>query len=904
MKYNWPGISPLYPAVTTDENGGVIMAKRLTIALLCIGLFFCVFGSGLLYSQQWKERIKKERPTFDEIRQAFYKHWKGREFKRGGWKQFKRWEWFAQTRLDADGYFNPDLNWKGWLEKRERFGTAASTPAVSATVKTNHAKWTEMGPVKVPMPMGWGRYSGLGRINCIAFYPGNPDIMWAGSPSGGLWRTTNGGQYWINMTGDLPNLGVSAILIHPQNPDIMYIATGDGDAWDTFSIGILKSTDGGLTWNPVGLNRDLSALWRISKLIMHPSDPETILAATRTGVFKTIDGGDTWRHTLTGNIMDLDTADAKPAVWYASAYGDAVYKSTDTGETWKKISKGLPSSNVGRIAVSVSQGTPSRVVALYVNNDTQGLLAIYSSNDDGGTWENITDDHNLLGRESDGSDWDDGQAWYDLTLAVDPSNPDWIYVGGINLWKNSNGYKSWKALNYSWGNKAYIIHVDQHAFEFHPRDSNTFFLGNDGGVYKSVNGGQTFEDISEGLAIHQLYRLGMSQRHTGKIMTGSQDNGTDFYREGVWLHIFGGDGMECAFDPVSDTVMYCSYQFGNFYRSTDSGHSWDNISNFILEEGAWVTPFAVDPAEPRTLYAPTNKVYKSTDRGNIWKPISGNLSERKLTSMAVAPSDSRYIYVSTIRGDMFRTMDGGENWAQVLTDDDSETITWLTVDPRTPTTIWRTAGGYLPGKKVYYSADGGTTWKNVSGHLPNIPVNCLVFDPLTYDIYIGTDLGVFYSPDPGGSNPQWTAYDTGLPNVVVSELEIHRHGKLIRAATYGRGLWEAPLAHSVHLSSPVDFSGDRNINKSALMTEYLDVLSWKANPMNSENQASRYRVYKLETSGSLTLLAEVDGNTHEYYVRKVENTDITYYISAVDGEGNESPRTAMSVHELSGALYL
>ena len=878
------------------------MTKRLTIVLLCIGLLYCLPGPGILYSQQWRDQIKKDRPTFNDIRQAFYKYWKGREFQRGGgWKQFKRWEWFAQTRLDAKGRFDPNLNWKGWLEKRKRFGTPNAAPSGVSAVQTNHTKWMEMGPLNVPFVMGKSYYSGLGRINCITFFPGNPDIMWVGAPSGGLWRTTNAGQSWTNMSGDLPNLGVSAILIHPQNPDIMYIATGDGDGWDTFSIGILKSMDGGITWNPLSLNRDLSAEWSISKLVMHPSDPDTILAATLTGIFKTNDGGATWRHTLEGDIMDLDTADAKPSDWYASAYRDAVYKSVDSGETWKKITSGLPDSNVGRIAVSVSPSTPSTVVALYASHDTQGLLGIYSSKNGGVTWENITDEHNLLGYQADGSDWDAGQAWWDLTLAIDPSNPECVYVGGVNLWKNSRGYKSWIILNHAWEKfgKTTFTHVDQHAFEFHPQDANTFYLGNDGGVFKSSTAGNTFEDISNGLAIHQLYRLGLSQRHAGKVMTGSQDNGNDLYWEGRWFHLFGGDGMECAFDPISDTLMYCSYQFGNFFRSSDSGHTWKYISSYIREEGAWITPFAIDPADPHILYVAASAVHKSTDRGTIWAPISGILAESKLTSMAIAPSDSRYIYVSTTRGNMFRTVNGGENWEQVLTDSDNETIAWLAVDPRIPTTVWRTAGGYLPGKKVYYSTDAGTSWKNVSGQLPNIPVNCLVIDPSSEDIYIGTDLGVFYSPAIGTGNPQWTAYDTGLPNVVISDLEIQHHAKMIRAATYGRGLWEAPLAHACYISSPVDFTGHREINKSMLKTEYLDILSWKANPMNSGNNASRYRIYKIDDSGSLTILGETNGNTYEYSVRKLENIDMIYYISAVDGQGNESPRSALGINEMT-----
>jgi photosystem II stability/assembly factor-like uncharacterized protein len=871
----------------------MISTKRIYLILVNIFVFFAFLSPPTLYSQIWKRWVDKEHPTFREIREAFDKFSQKKQGKRiPGWKQYKRWEWFAENRLDPNGYFDPTLNWKGWLEKQERFCNDISNFTAAG------ASWSLLGPVTIPETYNQWGFGGMGRINTIAFHPSNPDIIWVGSPSGGLWKTMNGGVSWNNLTDNLPNLGVSSILVHPQNPAILYIATGDGDGGDTFTIGILKSTDGGDTWNLLGLGQDVSIKSSIHKLAMHPTNPDILMAATSQGIYKSTDAGETWIFkTNPPNFKDIEVDRSNPSIWYGTSFYYGIYKSTDTGETWTRLSSGLPQQNsgFGRIAIAISRGTPSTIYALYVNNDTQGFYGLYRSIDSGNTWQLQSASPNLMGWDVYGLDWSSGgQGYYDLILDVDPANPDIVYAGGVNLWKSYNGGKSWEIIGHWYGalNVPYV-HADHHDFIFHPNDNNTIFSGNDGGIFKSTDGGATWTDLSSGLAVHQVYRLGQSAADSSKIVIGNQDNGSDFFNGNTWLSVYGGDGMECAIDPEFDNIMYCSIYYGSFYRSTTSGATWDAISGPFAKQGAWVTPFIMDSQSSSTLYVATNRIYKSTDRGSNWTDLSGELVKDKFIALVIAPSDTNYIYAATRSGSLFRTTDGGTTWTQTGNADSGTavTTTWLEVDLNTPTILWQTCGGYVTGQKVFRSTDGGQNWENLSGMLPNVPANCITIDPFSRGIYVGTDLGVFYSP---GADGNWVTFDTGLPNVIVNELEIHLNSRMIRAATYGRGVWESPLADMPDIFPPVNLTGERKRNKSLMLKEYMDVLTWETNPRNKPGKVTGYRIYKM-VDKELIQVTEVNADMNEYWVRKVENVENIYYVSSVDSQNSESARAYVRI---------
>ncbi|UCH94070.1 MAG: hypothetical protein JSV88_27905 [Candidatus Aminicenantes bacterium] len=863
------------------------MVKQLAKISIIILILFYYPAS--VHSQLWKSLTKKERPTFFEVQKVmnqFYHSMK--EGRKPGFKQFKRWEWFARDRLNKDGYLDPALNWKGWLEKEERFGPASDAKG----------SWTPLGPAIMP------GLSGLGRLNCIEFDPQNTDIIWVGAPTGGLWKSVDGGQTWTTNTDGLPNLGVSDILIHPGNPDIMYIATGDKQRGSALSLGIMKSLDGGETWQFTGLNPDVTEKCKIGKMLMHPDNPEIILAAANKGVYKTTDEGDTWEKKVEGDFFDIEVHPNHSSIWYASRAATGVYRSMDAGETWTRLTDGLPNPgpDIGRIAIAVSQSSPGVLYAVYCQDVVSqgwvwGLYGIYRSGDGGNTWTLQANSPNLLGWSDTGDDTG-GQGGYALIMDVNPENPNEVYVGSVNIWKSRDGGVTWQIISTS-------IHVDHHDFAFLPGSSTTIFACHDGGLHKSTNNGTRWTDLSSGLGIHQVYRLAISPQDPNQVIIGAQDNGSSLLNRAInWRAVYGGDGTVCMIDPGNNSNLYCSWQFGHLLLSTNGG--W-NFYQIFYRNGAWITPFAINPFDPATLYAATDYVYMSTNRGSTWEGISSRLSGELMRILKLAPSTTGCIYVSD-GSRIFKTINTGNNWTELNTDEFPTFITDIAIHPHNHEILWVTIGGYgrwnsrftwfnipyeIDKPKVFYSENSGITWTDVSGQLPNIPANCLAIDPYSLGVYVGTDLGVFYSASGQGD---WQRFDNGLPNVIVTDMAIQKTAAKIVAGTYGRGVWESLLVSNPvtpGIYPPLHFTGGTAINQSLFRTEYINILSWEANPLN--NNIVHYRLYRV-SGGSRTLVAETDANTFSYWERGVNRGIYRYILAAVDGEGYESDPVYLTVH--------
>lgn len=742
-------------------------------------------------AQPWMNLIDKDNPNFYDIQDAFEQYWEGRSYEKGkGWKQFKRWEWFMQSRVDENGTLDPTALWRGWEQKMAMFPDY---------YQREDEHWFNLGP-ETEIPSNGG---GAGRINCITFDPDDGDIIWIGSPSGGLWRSADGGDTWSTTTDHLPVIGVSSILIDPTDTDIMYIATGDGDASDTYSIGVLKSTDGGDSWDETGLNWEVTQTTRISKMVMHPDDPNTILAAASNGIYKTTDGADNWTQSTSGNFKDIEIDPVDPTIWYAARSGEGVFRSIDTGDSWQQLTNGLPDNGFGRIAIAVTPATilpndPPVLYALYVNNSS-GYYGTFRSLDGGDTWTTQSTTPNLLGWSSNGSD-SGGQGWYDLTLGAAPDDPNTVYVGGVNKWKSTDGGVTWELIAHWWGDNAPYVHADHHAFEFSRDDPETIFSGNDGGIFKSTNGGDSWTDLSDGLGIHQFYRMGASETNETLIIGGSQDNGTSLVNGTNWTRVIGGDGMESLIDYSDEAIMYGELYYGNMRRSMNGGSSFSGINDGVDENGAWVSPFVIHPTNPEILFRATPKVYKTTNRGNFWTAISLSFGG-SLTALTVALSNPDVLYAAHGTA-LYRTTDGGTNWETMSAAPSA--ITYIAVHPNDANTLWTTHGQYVANKKIFKSTDGGETWTNLSDGLPNLPANTVVVDPNWPEhVYVGMDVGIYFSGTGGGD---WTPFDMGLPNVVVSELEINREFGKIRAATFGRGIWESYL-NKGSISGIVDLDG-------------------------------------------------------------------------------------------------
>jgi photosystem II stability/assembly factor-like uncharacterized protein len=772
-------------------------------------------------AQSWMANIQSDNPTFQEMRDAFSDYWRGKPIVKGqGFKQFKRWEWYWESRLLPNGQFpKSSVTWDEHQRYRESHRNVADKRAESIMSSAN---WTNAGPSTSP-----GGYYGIGRINCMAFHPTDANTFWVGTPAGGLWKTVDAGSTWSTSTDNLPVLGVSDIAIDPTNPDIMYIATGDGDMGslnggmiagadgDTKSIGVLKSTNGGTTWSATGLNWNVAAAKLMRRLRISPTNPKVLLAAASDGVWRTTNGGETWANVQAGYFMDMEFKPGDDSIVYASTAGTSeIYRSTDNGASWSSVAT-LP--GVIRVDLAVSAARPELVDALCVNT-SRGLAGLWTSTNSGASFTQYlvgSESKNMLNVRGDATGVG-GQGHYDLAHAINPDNEKDIWIGGINVWSSMDGGSNW-TLKSAWADSASakgasgvghpdsvaVVHADCHWLAFHPLQRGTVFACNDGGIYRTTDNGARWTDITNGLAISQMYRIGAAQTVAANVVCGLQDCATKELENSVWSERTGGDGMECLIDYSNNRIIYTSVQNGSINRINKDKDTIVEISVNIpggqedstSPEGAWVTPFVIDPVNPKVLFAGYDKLYKTTDQGDSWSAVSPELTSKLLRYIAVAPSDPNTIYVAT-HDTIAQTTDGGATWSYVSlgNPDLKGFISYIAVDPTNAQRVYVTLSGYSPGNKVFMSPDGGTTWANYSGTLPNVPANCIVYQKGSNEgLYIGTDVGVFYRD---ATMSDWVPYQDGLPVVVVTELEISYFNNKLWAGTFGRGLWSSDLYSS------------------------------------------------------------------------------------------------------------
>lgn len=768
-------------------------------------LVLLVFISSFVFSQSWTEDfyLPDNGKNFYEIQKEFNKQWSNYDVKSGyyyrdgekqkaaGWKQFKRWEWYWETRINRETGVLPEID---VLKIQEEYLSSKDTRA-------DQSNWQSMGPESSA-----GGYAGIGRINCVAFHPSDEDIFWVGAPSGGLWKTTDGGSSWVCLTDDLPVIGVSEIIIPNDyaSSQTIYIATGDRDAGDNYSIGVLKSTNDGLNWETTGLTFNVSNHYRITRMLVHPSQQNIFYAATNGGIYKSIDSGDNWDLVKSGTFFDLEFKyNCEDTVLYAATidYYNApeIFKTSDAGTTWNSVYT-FPTSAY-RIELDVAQSDSTILYALACNLN-YGLEGIYKTVNSGSSFTKVLrgsePGNNILGWNPDGSGTD-GQGFYDLTISVSPVDENTVFVGGVNTWKTIDGGNNWNINNHWYGGGGVpAVHADKHYMEY--QNPTTLFEANDGGIYKTTNGGTSWTDLTDGTIISQMYKLGVSQTVKDEVITGLQDNGSKLTTSSLWYDVKGGDGMECLIDYTDENVQYATYVNGQISRTTNhwSTNSTD-ISNNIPggPNGAWVTPYIIDPTNNQTIYVGYEDVWKTEDRGDSWTKISSLNLSNKIRSMAIAPSDNKTIYITDF-DNFYKTTNGGTSWTYLNTalPSTSNSITYISVDANDPSKLWITLGGY-DNVKVFESTNGGLNWTNISSGLPSVPANTIIENKLSgsQQLYVGTDIGVFFKD--GSSD--WELFSADLPSVIVTELEIYydqatSSNSVLYASTYGRGLWKSSLS--------------------------------------------------------------------------------------------------------------
>ncbi|MEE4256157.1 MAG: PKD domain-containing protein, partial [Bacteroidales bacterium] len=887
-----------------------IMNRNFSFSGALLILVSLVFVIGVKGQQALTPRVEQMNKNFFEIQQEFNEHWapynvdsKGYYMedsvrkKAGGWKQFKRWEWFWENRIDPVTGAFPKTS---AADIYEELGLAHT--------ESSQGSWTSLGPNS-----SGGGYAGIGRLNCL-FEETISGDLYVGAASGGLWKSTNGGSTWSVLTDDNAVLGVSSVIVVPQpGDDIIYIGTGDrdgGSMWslnggqsnDNNSVGVLKSTDGGATWSATGLTYSASQKKTVNRLVIDPNDSDIIYAATSDGIYKTTDGGVTWPAVATGpNIIDLEMHPTNSSILYISTQtysgSPSIYKTIDGGSSWTATA--VFASTDYRVELAVTPANSNRVYAVVAKQDG-GLSSIQRSDNAGDSFTQVHGSSpNMLGWYCDGSDAG-GQGGYDLCIAADPSSAGTVYVGGVNTWKSTNGGSSWLNNNMWTSSGTYNpcgspeVHADKHDLVFF---GSTLYECNDGGLYKTTNGGNTWTDLTNGMVISQIYRLSAAQTTSNEVMHGLQDNGSKLYSSGSWIDVTGGDGMECLIDFSNVNTQYSTLPRGTIIRTTDHWSSAYYAYPGSAGTGAWVTPFVIDPNNNLRLIAGYEDIWHSNNQGSSWTRI-GNLNISELTrSLAVAPSNSSYIYAAG-QDELWRTTNGGSSWSDITGSlpVTSSYITYISVKDDDPNTVWVSMGEYN-SHGVYQSTNGGTSWTNISSGLPNIPVMCVIQNKQNsseVELYAGTDLGVYCKVGSGN----WFAFNNGLPNVVVTELEIYYAGtpsnSLLRAATFGRGLWESDLYSASADPPAADFNADilnpetgQTVSFTDISTNLPTSWSWSFSPstvtyVNSTSSSSQNPEVQFDAAGLYTVTLQA---TNAYGSDTEIKTD---YIDAYDCLGISS----------------
>ncbi len=764
--------------------------KKVTFSLT---LFSIIALSAFSQQTDWRVMMKDGKASVHDIQKAFYgwyanhkkdvKPLSGKEQEDCNYTLFKRWEYMMEPRTYPSGnYPDPKIISTAYAnmvtqhnDKRKQAEKTAST-----------ANWTYEGNANVP------NYGGDGRINHVRFYPGNSNTMFACAPTGGLWKSSDGGNTWASNTDQLSELGTSDIAIDPTNPNVMYLATGDcdgprADFHSISTIGILKTTDGGATWNPTGLSYAQAATGpsygTISELAINPNNTNIILAATSNGMYYTTNAGTSWTQADTEYFRSVELEPFHPSVVYASTWNGKFFRSTDGGMTYTQITTGLPGAGLcARTTIAVTPADSNYVYVVFGDAISDSYYGLYLSTDRGQTFTQQS--NSGVGSLSVSYDW------YGLPLAVSPTNVDSVLTGGLDVYLSTDKGKTWN-INASWtGSGAPYAHADGHHYTFLPGNGAAWFDACDGGIFKATKGGKFYTDLSNNLQIAEIYALGASSLTPGMWLTGWQDNGTNL-SGAPWTEVNGGDGMVPFIDYTNDNTMYSATEDGALYISTNGGGSWNGITSGINENGPWVTRWLQDPKAPNTLFAGYSNIWMSTNQGTSWSKISNfSTTSALVNALVVDPVNDMVLYTAW-KDSAFMTTNQGATWKNITSTlpVSQAWITSLALDQNNYKHAWVAFSGYVDSVKVFQTYDGGSTWKNISSGLPNLPVNCLLFQNSSNGgIYAGTDCGIYYRDTISNS---WISYNTGLPNVMVNDIKFDANGDLL-AATYGRGVWTSP----------------------------------------------------------------------------------------------------------------
>jgi len=744
-----------------------------------------------------------------------------------------RSDWFTFQRTYPSNSIPPDARLRAWNSRPRYQLDSVVVPQAAQT-------WRAIGPTATVS--AWYPFWGLtsGRVNSVAVSPANSSLVLVGSSTGGIWRSTDGGDSFVPVSDNQVDLAVGSLAFSKSNPSTAYAGMGDTKA-GYLGSGVLKSTDEGKTWVRVS-NDSLPSPGSISKLEIDPANPDRVYVAqysrvagskvTSSGVYVSVDGGVNWNRVLGGAPRDVVIDPGDSRVVYAGLSRidkDAdpdfgLYRSTDSGSTWGNVFTAQYDLTKRRdFRVAVSPANP-RVIYAYFGGFVGSSLdaRLRASTDAGATWTDRSLDT-----------VDTAQLGYNTYLAADPRDALTLYVGSRDVFRSTDGGESWTNLTrnfydsgggfqYAPGGSA--THTDQHALAFSPANPSEFYVGNDGGVSKTTDNGNTFRSLNATLTLTQFIGISLHPTNPAISYGGTQDNGTQQRSaDSKWYEVLSGDGGHAVINPLDPSVVFMTYVRGDIYRVVNDGQTLDlqigsdaTFGEFFQSPRISFYPPFVGNGVDATLYFGTWRLFISTNLGDSWFAPSGFLDLTKgitdkgqdaLSAIAVARSNTSVIYTGSAQGRAMVSTNGGQSWADVTGGLPDRSITSIAVDPSNPSIAYLTVSGFNTGH-VFRTTNTAATWTDVSGSVPNVPASALLVDPSDPNtIYVGTDIGVFRSTT-GGND--WRSFNRGMPPVVVHGFSANASG-VIQVATYGRGAYELGGASERPSIVAVTFDGKKRL---------------------------------------------------------------------------------------------
>ncbi len=868
------------------------MKPLYSLALLSI-ILFALFLTYITYE---KGQIKIEKKKEKALHQT------------GADKQMASWLW-TRGYPDATNLTQKYIN--AWEEYKEIKKNTSALLYQTRPGTESFGAWSSLGSVA---NIG-------GRILTIAIDPNNANNLFIGSASGGIWKSTNAGNNWSYVPTNLPVLGVSSIVYHPTNSNILLAGTGEVyrtnnsnigyNVWKargTYGVGIIRSTNGGVTWTQV-LTKNSSDLFAIQELMYDPNNVNTVYACATDGLYKSTDGGATWSTTpfyAKNYVRDIaiHPTDANQIVIAVGNLVDTdkgIYRTTNGGSSWTK-SGAIVSSFPGYIKLTNNDTRLYAAVGRGGSNDE-----LYMSADFGNSWS-----------LKNGSNHCGGQYWFAHDVEVDPNNPDEVIMGGVSYFSytSTNGTTGGNKFSFASG-----VHADVHDIEFHPTNSNIIYIANDGGMYKTTNG-STFSAINNGLVAVQFYAsFAVSPTDPDIMIGGLQDNGVVKYNGTSWSTVITGDGGPSVFHPTNGQIVLYSNDARAVHHSVNEGVSESQrLLNMGLsyspahdDRTGFMSPVAISRSNPSIMYVGSDNLHISTNGGNnfqrpdpvdMTRPIDATF--KPAIALAVSPVNANKVYVSTSnlsqRNDdalnvtgtpkVLRSTNASNNAAYSFTDISGSLPNRFTTDFAISSfdddSVYITMGGF-GGGHVYLTPDGGTTWLNRSTGLPDVPFNAILIDPVQPNvIYAACDFGVYVSHNKGVN---WFDFNTGFwETTQVMDLQITADNKIV-AATHGKGVFRSdlfvpPVTLPVTFTS---FAGQNNNNNNELRWDVEQEQSLSRYELERSFDGVNFQSIANVTARNLTepsSYAYIDNirnivSSSFYYRLKAVNMDGTYFYSDV-----------------------